>query len=57
MSLLLYVLSHTYSSSVYSDIKRYFPSAHTADINGAGHWVHADKPIELLQALKQFILS
>ena len=28
-----------------------FPNTRVIDIDGAGHWVHADKPVEFLAAL------
>ena len=36
-------------------IKSLFPQAEIATIEGAGHWVHADKPAELLTILKNFL--
>lgn len=36
-------------------IKSLFPQAEIATIEDAGHWVHADKPAELLKALTQFL--
>ncbi|XP_076755066.1 sn-1-specific diacylglycerol lipase ABHD11 isoform X3 [Xylocopa sonorina] len=36
-------------------IKELFPSAHFTYINGANHWVHADKPIEFLKITVDFI--
>lgn len=32
-----------------------FPNAEIVTIEGAGHWVHADKPKELLQILQNFL--
>lgn len=32
-----------------------FPKAEFVTVEGAGHWVHADKPNELLQTLKDFL--
>lgn len=32
-----------------------FPAAEIAMINGAGHWLHAEKPTEFLKQLKTFI--
>ncbi|MBL7825246.1 MAG: alpha/beta fold hydrolase [Saprospiraceae bacterium] len=32
-----------------------FPQAHIETIEGAGHWVHADKPNELLAVLNKFL--
>ncbi|TNE62572.1 MAG: alpha/beta fold hydrolase [Bacteroidetes bacterium] len=36
-------------------IKSLFPKADIVTIAGAGHWVHADKPVELLETLRNFI--
>jgi esterase len=36
-------------------IEEYFPKASVVTIEGAGHWVHADKPAELLAVLKGFL--
>ncbi|MCB0534587.1 MAG: alpha/beta fold hydrolase [Lewinellaceae bacterium] len=36
-------------------IKSLFPQAEIATIEGAGHWVHADKPEALLAVLRQFL--
>ena len=36
-------------------IKSLFPQAEIVTIDGAGHWVHADKPNELLSVLKAFL--
>lgn len=36
-------------------IKSLFPQAEIATVKGAGHWVHADKPAELLVLLKDFL--
>ncbi len=35
--------------------KLLFPNAELITIEGAGHWVHADKPKELLEVLKAFL--
>jgi pimeloyl-ACP methyl ester carboxylesterase len=32
-----------------------FPNAELVTIPGAGHWVHAEKPKELLEVLKGFL--
>ncbi len=34
-----------------------FPKAHLQPIEGAGHWVHADKPVEFIAALKQAVAA
>lgn len=36
-------------------IKSLFPQAELVTVAGAGHWVHADKPAELLEILKRFL--
>src|SRR5690606_610909 len=36
-------------------IKSLFPQAEVVTVEGAGHWVHADKPAELLTILKEFL--
>jgi len=35
-------------------IKEYFPKAQVKTISGAGHWVHAEKPKELLDSIYSF---
>jgi esterase len=37
-------------------ISKLFPNSAIQTIEGAGHWVHAEKPIELLSALKNFMI-
>lgn len=36
-------------------IKAYFPSAQLATIPNAGHWVHAEQPAALLEAVREFL--
>lgn len=36
-------------------IQALFPQAQVVTIEGAGHWVHADKPAELLAVLREFL--
>lgn len=38
-----------------AEIERLFPEARMQDIEGAGHWVHADKPTEVAAALRAFL--
>ncbi|MFM2266725.1 MAG: hypothetical protein RL757_165 [Bacteroidota bacterium] len=38
-----------------ADTRKIFPNAHFVTIEGAGHWVHADKPKELMIELKHFL--
>jgi pimeloyl-ACP methyl ester carboxylesterase len=51
----LIIFSLYYRSEDHEEIKRLFPAAKFATIPGAGHWVHADKPNELLLVMKEFI--
>tara|TARA_B110000046_G_scaffold82913_1_gene91235 strand:- start:52 stop:810 length:759 start_codon:yes stop_codon:yes gene_type:complete len=37
------------------DIKLLFPNAYLATIDGAGHWLHAEKPNEFVDAVKDFL--
>lgn len=37
-------------------IKKKFPESTILTIPGAGHWIHADKPQELLQEIKNFLM-
>ena len=34
-----------------------FPKAEVETIEGAGHWVHAEKPVELKQAVESFLIT
>ncbi|GAB3640834.1 alpha/beta fold hydrolase [Spirosoma arcticum] len=36
-------------------IKRIFPNAHIETIQGAGHWVQAEKPVEFVETLMKFL--
>lgn len=36
------------------EIRSFFPNAEINSIEGAGHWVHAEKPTELIQSLLSF---
>lgn len=38
----------------FESIQTNFPQSHLVTIQGAGHWVHADRPTELTQALMDF---
>lgn len=37
----------------YDDIKKIFPAAEFIEIEGAGHWLHADKPEEVINSIKR----
>ncbi|KKO46737.1 acyl-CoA esterase [Arsukibacterium ikkense] len=38
-------------------IMRYFPAAQAKIINGAGHWLHAEKPAAFVKLVRDFLLS
>ncbi len=38
-----------------SEIHARFPAARLARVDGAAHWLHADKPAEVIAALKEFL--
>jgi len=52
---LLIMLPLFYRSDDHEEIRRIFPAAKFETIRDAGHWVHADKPNELLDIMKDFI--
>lgn len=37
------------------DIRKVFPAAEIVEIPGAGHWIHADKPDEVIRNLKKLL--
>lgn len=39
--------------SDYEDVKRIFPAAEIVEVEGAGHWIHADRPDEVIRNLKR----
>ena len=41
----------------HNEIRKYFPQAEFVYIDGAGHWVHADKPKEFIKIVVQFLVS
>lgn len=41
--------------SRWNEIKQWYPNAELVEIAGAGHWVQAEKPLELLNAILQFL--
>ena len=47
--------SHYVKDSDMETIKMLFPKAELSTIEGAGHWVHAEKPKELLEVLMNFL--
>jgi esterase len=49
-------LSNYIQSSDLPVIRNCFPNAKMAEIKGAGHWVHADKPEEFFIAVNEFLI-
>lgn len=47
--------SHYIKSDDRDLIKTHFPQAHIVHLDGAGHWVHADKPKELYETVMAFL--
>ncbi len=48
--------SSDYITSVdQTEITNFFPSSQVQTVEGAGHWVHAEKPKELLKIVRQFL--
>lgn len=41
--------------SDYEDIRKIFPAAEFIEIKGAGHWVHADNPEEVIKSIRLLI--
>lgn len=39
----------------HADIKSHFPNSEIVTIDGAGHWVHAEKPKELIKVIERFL--
>ena len=48
-------LSNYVTKDDYALIKERFPLAEIVTIEGAGHWVHAEKPEEFLEVCRQFL--
>ena len=46
-------LSHYIQPSHHDTILSLFPNSHFHTIHGAGHWIHADKPAEVIELLGQ----
>lgn len=47
--------SHYIKDADKAVINEFFPKAELKTINGAGHWVHAEKPKELMEMLMHFL--
>jgi esterase len=41
----------------FSEIINLFPHNQLVEIPGAGHWVHADNPLEFIKAVENFLLA
>lgn len=41
----------------HDSITRYFPEAKIVTVDGAGHWLHADKPEEVTAEIRKFLTS
>ena len=39
----------------WNEIKEHYPNAELVSIDGAGHWVHVDRPVELLETVTAFL--
>ena len=50
-------LSHYISDSDKDDLKKRFPHSTLVVLNGAGHWVHAEKPKEFFETVLMFITT
>jgi pimeloyl-ACP methyl ester carboxylesterase len=47
--------SHYVKDEDYILINQHFPNARIETVDGAGHWVHADKPQELFELVRDFL--
>ena len=45
------------SEPVYGDIYGLFPNATIQHIDGAGHWVHAEKPYQFMAGVESFLVT
>lgn len=50
-------LSNYINMSGWMEATEFFPHADLEEVEGAGHWIHADKPDELLQVVETFIFD
>lgn len=48
-------MSDYINSANYTEIARLFPNNEITEIDGAGHWVQAEKPAEFLQEVSRFL--
>jgi esterase len=49
--------SNYITDSDWPDIRMLFPNSYLVTIDGAGHWLHAEKPKEFVDAVKDFLSS
>lgn len=49
-------MSEYVDANRFGEIVQWYPNAEFTSIEGAGHWVHADNPDELLQAIEGFLM-
>jgi hypothetical protein len=49
--------SHYVTEQNWPIIQQHFPRASRCVVEGAGHWVYADKPQEFMRCLHQFLQS
>lgn len=49
--------SNYIESNDITTIKNVFPTAKVVTIDGAGHWLHAEKPVEFLRGIQAFLNS
>ena len=54
-TLLLHAAESFLDSRERADVAGYFPSARSEVISGAGHWLHHEKPDEVLRAIRTFL--
>jgi pimeloyl-ACP methyl ester carboxylesterase len=48
-------LSNYIQAEDIASIRKIFPAAEFVVINGAGHWLHADKPLEVIRTLRNLL--
>lgn len=57
-ALFLYGANSDYvAESMVADILRLFPNAHMHAIDGAGHWLHAERPAEFIRQVERFLIN
>jgi pimeloyl-ACP methyl ester carboxylesterase len=53
--LLLHAAESFLQSSETAELAKYFQNARGETISGAGHWLHHDKPDEVVRAISTFL--